>query len=601
MERSWYGRLALVLGLMALSVYYALPSVLYFAQDPAARRLNLDGGQRPTSVLEGLGWLPEQRINLGIDLQGGLHLVMGVDTDKAVLDRADRTADEIVETMKEAGKPVEKARRDGDAPVVSIELKSPDDASKLQEVLEDYGQNWTIQKVSERAFRFGMESEYEAQVRDDAVRQALTTLRNRIDKYGVAEPEIRKRGENSIMIQLAGLTADQVGAVKEDIIGKTAQLEFKLVDETSDYFEQIHADPDRPDFIELSVDQWNNVEGALVNRPYLESPNKEALRAFLDKHRGELPSDRVVGLQEVRLTREAEPVYRTWLMERRTPLTGDALTDAFVQFDSEKNEYYVAMSFDRKGAVTFERLTTNNVKRKMAIVLDDVVDSAPVIQGPIPNGRASITLGGFKSQQEILEDAKKLSIVLKAGALPAPVYPQEERTVGATLGDDAVVKGQTALLVALGGIVVIMAVYYRVAGFAGVVALVCNLICLLAALSSLGATLTLPGIAGLALTVGMAVDANIIQFERIREELRAGKSPRAAVNGGFDQAFSAILDANLTTALAAIVLYQYGSGPIRGFATTLGIGVIINTVTAVLIPRLFLDYLTRGRASKVSI
>jgi len=604
MERSWYWRLALMVGLMALSIYYALPSVLYFAQDAETRRLKVGEAAEPESesLLEQLGWLPDSRINLGIDLQGGLHLVMGVDTNKAVLDRVDRTADEIVESMKEAGTPVASARRVAEVPVVNIELRDAAHMEGLKEILADYGQNWSISTPGATQARFRMTAEYEAKVRDDAVRQALTTLRNRIDKYGVAEPEIRKQGENSIMIQLAGLTADQVGAVKEDIIGKTAQLEFKLVDETSDYFERIHEDPDRPESITLSYDQWNNAEGALVRRPYLQSTDKAALRAFLAKHRSELPSDRVVGLQEVKPNAEADPVYQTWLMERRTPLTGDALTDAFVQFDSEKNEYYVAMSFDKKGAVTFERLTTNNVKRKMAIVLDDVVDSAPVIQGPIPNGRASITLGGFKSQQEILEDAKKLAIVLKAGALPAPVYPQEERTVGATLGDDAVVKGRTALLVALGGIVVIMMLYYRLSGVIGVFALVCNLICLVAALSSLGATLTLPGIAGLALTVGMAVDANIIQFERIREELRADKKPRAAVAGGFDKAFSAILDANLTTALAAVVLYQYGSGPIRGFATTLGVGVLINTVTAVLIPRLFLDYLTKGvRVSKVSI
>ncbi|NJK89516.1 MAG: hypothetical protein HC923_09015 [Myxococcales bacterium] len=270
---------------------------------------------------------------------------------------------------------------------------------------------------------------YEAQLRDDAVGQALKTLRNRIDAYGVTEPEIRRRGANSIMIQLAGLTAEEIGNVKEDIIGRTAQLEFKVVDDQTPYFSNIASDPNKPASVSMQIDSWRGPDDQLISRPYLESTNREDLRDFLAAHGAELPSDRVVGIEEFRANETATPVYRTWLLERRTPLSGDSLTNAFVAFDSEQNQYYVAMKFDRRGAQVFERLTTNNVKRKMAIVLDDVVDSAPVIQQPIPNGNASITLGGFKSQQEVLRDAQGLSLVLKAGALPAPVFPQEERTV----------------------------------------------------------------------------------------------------------------------------------------------------------------------------
>jgi len=273
-----------------------------------------------------------------------------------------------------------------------------------------------------------------------------------------------------------------------------------------------------------------------------------------------------------------------------------------VAFDNEQNNYYVAMKFDRKGAVIFEKLTRENTKRKMAIVLDDVVDSAPIIQGPIPGGNAQITLGGYKSQQEIMEDARALSVVLKAGALPAPLYPQEQRTVGATLGDDAVAKGKLALFFAGVLVVIMMIFYYRGSGVAGAAALGANLLFLFATLAAFDATLTLPGIAGLALTIGMAVDANIIQFERIREELRAGKTSRAALDSGFDKAFSAIFDANVTTFLAAVVLLQYGSGPIRGFATTLALGVVINTFTAVVVPKLLLDWYVRTmRPSQLSI
>jgi preprotein translocase subunit SecD len=256
----------------------------------------------------------------------------------------------------------------------------------------------------------------------------------------------------------------------------------------------------------------------------------------------------------------------------------------------------VALTLDRAGGNIFDQLTAANIKKRVAIVLDDMVDSAPVIQTRIPSGNVSITLGGYKSAQEILKDAQSLATVLNAGALPAPVYPQEERTVGATLGDDAVSKGGNAVIAAAILTIIVMIGYYKVSGVIAIFAMSVNLLLLFASMSALGGTLTLPGLAGFALTIGMAVDANIVQFERIREELRAGKTVRAAVDAGFDKAFSAIFDSNVTTILAAVmVLMQYGSGPIRGFAVTLGMGVLINTFTAVVVPRLILDYVARAR------
>ncbi len=587
MERSWYWRLLLIVGLLGLGIFYVAPSALYFGAEPDVRRSK--------EALKKLipEWLPKSRANLGIDLQGGLHLVMGVDTEKAVQDRADRAGDEIIEAMKDKDQALERVTRPGDAPVLEITMKDEKQWGALKEILEEQGERWEQRSRSGRVVSFAIKEDYETTLRTDAVDQALKTLRRRIDKYGVTEPEVRKRGTSSVMIQIAGLTADQERSVKEDIIGKTAQLEFKIVDDQNTYFADIGGKSDKPESIEVTSEAYQGPNDALVTRNFLQSRDRQALEAFVTKYPP--PSDRVVRYQEIKGKNEEKGMWQTWLLERRTPLTGDALVDAFVSFDSDERMYNVAMKFDRRGAVAFEKLTGENVKRKMAIVLDDTVDSAPVIQGRIPNGNARITLGGFKSQEEILADAKALSIVLKAGALPAPVYPQEERTVGATLGDDAVEKGKAAVSFALVFIVFLMVVYYKLSGVIGVIALSMNILFLFATLSAFGATLTLPGIAGLALTVGMAVDANIIQFERIREELSGGKNARAAVDAGFDKAFSAIFDANVTTLLAAIVLYQYGSGPIRGFATTLGIGVVINTFTAVVVPRLFLDYLTRGR------
>ncbi len=585
MERTWYWRMSLVVGLIILAVYYATPSVLYFLADPDTRR---NEEALKTLIPD---WLPDNRLTLGIDLQGGLHLVMGVDTTKAVLDRADRVCEEISDAMEEEGKTISRCRRDSEAPILSIEMSASGDWSALKKVLDFREGNWAVLSRSSTRVSYGMTEDHEGRLRNDTVDQALRTLRNRIDKYGVKEPELRRRGD-SIMIQIPGVTADQYEQIKEEIIGKTAQLEFKLVDSDTDFFAELGKKEDKPESVTVSQDTYAGPNDALVTEVFLVGTDKRELKAFLDKYPP--PNDRVVGIQENQ-TQDGQFSYRTWLLERRTPLTGDALTNAFEQFDPEEGGYNVAMKFDRKGAIAFEKLTGANVKRRMAIVLDDVVDSAPVIQSRIAGGNARITLSSYGSQRERLEEARSLAIVLKAGALPAPVYPQEERTVGATLGDDAVVKGKNALLVAIVLVFVVMIVYYRFSGFVGTVALSINMLFLLAGLSGLGATLTLPGIAGLALTIGMAVDANIIQFERIREELTTGKTARAAVDAGFEKAFSAIFDANVTTFIAAIILQGTGSGPIKGFATTLMLGVFINTFTAVVVPKLVLDFFTRGR------
>ncbi|MBK8011217.1 MAG: protein translocase subunit SecD [Deltaproteobacteria bacterium] len=586
MERSWYWRFLLVLGFVGLAAYYAAPSAIYFMATPEQRRSK--------SELEAMipSWLPKHRFNLGIDLQGGLHLVMGVDADKAVQDRTDRMGDEILEEAQKKDIKLKSVRRPGDAPELEIVLEDAAQWEKLKSVLEAWKGSWAVKSHLGDTAVFSMDSAYETKLKDDAVAQAQKTLTNRLPVVG--EAEIRRRGASSIMIQMAGLTAEQETSVKQNIIGRTAQLEFKVVDDQSTYFNEIADQPDRPPEVELKSESYQGPGDAIVTRPYLESTDRAKLKAFLDRHPA--PLGRVVGLEEFRTSKnDPKPVYRTWLLNKKADLTGESLTDAFVHFDTEENAYVVIMNFDRKGADAFHRLTKENTKRKMAIVLDDLVDSAPIIQGPIPNGTARITLGGFKSQNEILDDANDLAIVLKAGALPAPVFPQEERTVGATLGDDAVRKGKLALLFAGLATLVVMIAYYRWSGVVALTAMSVNMLLLFAILAAFDATLTLPGIAGLTLTIGMAVDANIIQFERIREELRMGKTARAAVDAGFGKAFSAIFDANVTTLLASIVLYQYGSGPIRGFATTLGVGVLVNTFTAVIVPRLIFDYFTKAR------
>ena len=594
MKQSWYRRAVLVLVLFAGALYYSAPSALYFL---APRDVRIDDEKLDEHIPD---FLPEDtRFNLGIDLQGGLHLVMGVDTEKAIQDVTDRVAADVYAEMEERGQPLARARREGEAPEITLEMKSVEDWSSLQEVIDDWQGAWSVLNRSGTTAVLGMTAARQDQIRTETVEQAVKTLRNRIDETGVKEPEIRRRGDKSILIQLAGLTAKDQEYVRDNVIGRTAQLEFKIVDEENPYFADVAAAADKPESVSLVRDSASASGSA---RPYLVSDDKDALRKFLAAHEDELPPDREVGIEEFKPDRGSPPQYRTYLLDRRPGITGDFLENAFPNRNRDDGSYEVNMRFDRKGAVIFEKLTRNNVGKQMAIVLDGVVDSAPVIQGPIPGGNARITLGGARTAEEMLEEARALSLVLKAGALPAPVTVEEERTVGATLGDDAVAKGKQALVVALVAVLGVMLVYYRGSGAVGVGAMIVNMVFLFAALSLVGVTLTLPGIAGLALTIGMAVDANIIQFERIREELRAGKSVRAAVDAGFDKAFSAIFDANVTTLLACIVLGQFGSGPIRGFAVTLGIGVVINTFTAVVVPRLGLDWFTRSpRVKALSI
>jgi preprotein translocase subunit SecD len=382
------------------------------------------------------------------------------------------------------------------------------------------------------------------QIKKLAADQALETIRNRIDQFGVSEPDIRRQGEKRILVQLPGIKDTKRAKA---LIGKTALLEFKLVDETHDLN--------------------NALKG---NVP----PGSEVL----------------YGVKEDPATQR---ILKTpYLLKKRTLLTGANLTDARVQIDSQYNEPYVSIDFDKKGGRDFERITGANVKKRLAIVLDKKVYSAPVIQEKISGGKARIT-GSFTT-----EEARDLAIALRAGALPAPVNILEERTVGPSLGTDSIRKGLISMCV--GGILVIlfMIVYYRGAGLIADFALILNILLIAGGLAGFQATLTLPGIAGIILTIGMAVDANVLIFERIREELRIGKTPRAAVDAGYDKATLTILDANVTTLIAALVLFQFGTGPVKGFAVTLSLGVIASLFTSLILTRMVFDYYLMKRKTK---
>jgi preprotein translocase subunit SecD len=398
-------------------------------------------------------------------------------------------------------------------------------------------------------------------IKDSAINQALETIRNRIDQFGVAEPIVQRQGLKQIVVQLPGVKDPKRA---KDLIKETALLEFKMLDE------DVHLD-----------------------LPVRVPKNKEA--EVLQQFAGKIPeSDQI--LFERMIDKDTGQEFRIpYVVKKRVMLTGDVLSDARVAI-GQFNDSYVSITFDSKGGQEFERITGENVKKRMAVVLDNTIYSAPVIQERISGGRAQIT-GTFTTQE-----ANDLAIVLRAGALPAPLKIVQDLTVGPSLGQDSIDKGVRATLIAGIMVVTFMVVYYRLSGLIADFALVLNLVCLMGALSALTATLTLPGIAGIVLTIGMGVDSNVLIFERIREELRSGKAVRSAIDAGYDKAFLTIVDSHVTTLITGVALFLFGTGPIKGFAVTLCLGIAINLFTALVGTKVIFDLLyQRQKVEALSI
>jgi preprotein translocase subunit SecD len=496
------------------------------------------------------GILPQEKVHLGLDLQGGIHLILGVEVDKAVENALDMDLEGLRTDLRERNIRFQELRRQG-IEGIAVTLMRERDEEVLQELVATRYREYRKEPDPSKegtSYRLVLNSEAKTQVRQMAADQVLKSVRNRIDQFGVSEPDIRPQEDYRLLIQLPGVKdPDRAMA----LINQQALLEFKLVDESM------------------------------------------TAKAALD---GTIPPGSEI-LYEVSANPDTGELIKTTpiLLKKRTLLTGEYVKDASVRFD-QYSEPYVSLSFDSKGARQFARITEENVGKRLAIVLDNNVHSAPVIREPIPSGDAMIS-GSYT-----IDTARDLAIVLRAGALPAPVKTLEERTVGPSLGQDSIDKGRNSMIV--GGVIVLvfMIIYYGFAGLIADLAVLLNILFIMAALAGLEATLTLPGIAGMILTVGMAVDANVLIFERIREELRLGKPPRAAIEGGYGKALVTILDANVTTLIVALVLFQFGTGPIRGFAVTLSIGIVASLITAIFVTRVVFDYLyVYRRWKKVSI
>jgi len=609
MERTWYWRLGLVLAVLVWSIWQLVPTMRYFQLPPAER----NGPAYDASVP---GWAPNPRkhLNLGLDLQGGILLAMGVDVDRAVKAKVVRRADEVADYLKEKGVPVTAVGPSADGNRVEVRTPEPKRAEQL--VLDYYEAEMASPSgAPEGAVWFGFRPEVLKNFREKAVEQAEKTIRNRVDKWGVTEPDIKRKANSQIQIQLPGFK--DPGKAKE-LLGRTAQLEFKITDDESPVLDAIRSEipvcPAAADGqLVLPLPQsgcWmvETVElpsGAQRQVTYAAVSRRQDLDAVVEKVlKPRISRDQEIGIGEVVVGQgiAKERFYRTYLLRAKTELTGDYISDARPSVDSSKGggEPVVVFTMSPDGGRLMEKLTTENLRRRMATVLDGKVETAPYIQGKIStNGQ--ITLGSGRNYQEKFDEANEIALVLKAGALPAPVTIFEERSVGATLGPELIRKGTVAALIGLALVMLFMVAYYRMSGLIADLALVANALLVLAIMSLLGSTLTLPGIAGFVLTLGMAVDANVLINERIREELRAGRTVRPAVDQGYDKVFWTIVDSHVTALVAAVVLMQYGSGPVRGFAVTLIIGLLASMFTSIVVTRVIMDFVTRKDTARLSV
>ena len=594
MSGTWWTRMALLAAVLLWGIWTLVPTVI---GESAAEKLRRQAESAQTAADGGTGaeegedaasdepWyaavLPEQRISLGLDLQGGIDLTLQVETDEAVISSVQRDIKPLAEAAEGEGVRLAEVRRVPGEPVLLLRGEDGVEFSDINAFMakrydiyeyddtRDFdGHEWHAYRITEAQATY---------VAERSVEQALETLRSRIDETGVKEPSIVLKGGNRINVQLPGMD-DVQSAVAA--IGTTAVLEFMMVDEEVD---------------QATVERaLLSAEEALDAATY----NDDTLLSDWLVRNSYLPVGTRM-LWEYGDGAGAQTRQRPWVVEDEIMLTGDDINDAHVAMN-QYNEPYVALEFKPRGANIFAEVTGQNVGRFFAIVLDKKVSSAPRIREKIGGGRASIEMGVTDARQA-LADASVLSLVLRTGALPAPVTIGEVRTVGASLGADAIRAGEEATIIGFGLVFVFMVLVYRKSGVVSIIALIANVMLVMALLAAAGATLTLPGIAGIALTVGMAVDCNIIIYERIREERRLGKTARASVDAGFEKALWAVLDANITTFIAGVVLYSYGTGPIKGFAVTLMIGIVTTLFTGIFMSRILMDLMTRKAQARFSI
>ncbi|MCK6595008.1 MAG: protein translocase subunit SecD [Bacteriovoracaceae bacterium] len=568
MKSSWWMRFSFLLVLVVLSILLIIPTAMKFSEDSS--------------------YPFKSKINLGLDLQGGLYMVLGIDFKKVYTDEVKGYGRKIETLMKDKGIKLQVGSVDSTDPMDPKQMlileKASDMVPTIARIKEFYQGLVRITKEDGVNLEIAVSSTIKKQIEEQSVGKSIEVIRNRIDEFGVTEPEILSQGSDRIIVQLPGVRDIERA---KDLIGKTARLEFKMVNDTvsptslMDWMKKAEA----AQIVFKKGDRFSD---------YLKQMN-EFLKA-------DLPQGYELAFERRTTKVETEnDQLMPYLVEVAPQITGDDLQDARVEIDQQRNEPYVSMEFKPQGAVRFEKITGENIGRRMAVILDGNVYSAPNIQTKIGGGRAQITMGGGNFNN-IMKEAKDLALVLRAGALPVQLDFLEQRTIGPNLGADAIKSAQLGATIGLILTFVFAVLYYKMSGVIAVGTLVVNLLFTFACLVMLEATLTLPGIAGLALTVAMAVDGNIIIFERVREEMRKGLSAQKAFEVGYDNALWTILDSNITTAAAGICLLNFGTGPIRGFAVTLLIGIVVTVYTSYFVSKVLYElYLEKVSVKELSI
>lgn len=569
MSRSWWYRVSLLVFLSILGIMAVIPT--FFGFDPEKSNFPV-----------------KSQINLGLDLQGGLYMVLGIDFNKVYLDELKNYTKKVQDLLADEGiasEIGEEMINDPEDPWHTIEITDPGAVEAAQaKIREFYANPLRLVDSEGSVLTYALGREFRTDIEENSVKKSIEVIRNRIDEFGVTEPEIVSQGEDRIVVQLPGVKDIERA---KDLIGKTAKLSFRLVNE---------------DVSPAQLSGWMQTaekDGFVYKKGELFS---QYVSGMNQKFKDEIPSGFELVFKKVLnpVTNEIQDLI-PYVVESTASVTGEELQDAVVRIDPQDNQPYVALTFKSQGAKDFEQVTGENIGKRLAIILDNNVYSDPVIQARIGGGNAQITLGSG-NYNDSLKEARDLALVLRAGALPVELEFQEQRIVGPSLGADSIAKAETAGLIGAALVFIFILVYYKVAGVFALKALFLNVIFVLACLVGFEATLTLPGIAGIVLTVGMAIDGNIIIFERIKEELRAGTPVREAVETGFSRAFWTILDANLTTAVAGLMLLNFGTGPIRGFAVTLLIGILCTIYTAYFVTSIYFEwYMERNRGKSISI
>ena len=628
MSRSWYIRITVLVFLLIFSFYLLMPTVVEMAlypenkDDVASDDVQVQSEEAvvrnpplPFWYTHLPNWMRSKTLSLGLDLQGGLMMRYSVDIDSALGDKLKSSADSIRSDLGAKGVSVT-TLVDRENMQIELTFVSGDTSVVDKKFIEELSFLQLV-KTEGNVVTLGLRDNFYKESEESAVQQAVEIIRERIDGLGVAQPTVRVESGRNIAVELPGLSRSRV-AQAEKLISTTAVLTFKLVADRNesiavftDLNQKLEADTN-PEFKAIFVNGGtlaadDNVEAG--TKRVLES-GKDILKKFVRAHENEILAGREVVYEKVDLRERKYDIeegvdpatlptrWRLRLVRTDIPtLTGNNVEAAYPASNPDTGMPYVSLKLDHVGGDTFYGITKEHVGDQLAILMDDTLVSDPVIRSEIPGGNVSIEMGRG-NRQETLNEVNNLVVSLRSGALPAPIRQEYKTLVGPSLGADSIKSGMEALLIGFILVFLFMILYYKRSGCVASFALLCNVLFILAGMASMGAALTMPGIAGIVLTVGMAVDANVIIFERIREELRNSETPRKAIFIGYDKALWAILDSNITTAIAAVVLMNFGSGPVKGFAVTLLLGIISSVYTAFFVTKaLFESQASKNRES----